>query len=770
MRETIQLTEADYHAVFNNSGANKLLLAIDTPRYSIIDVNNAYLNATNSDRETLLGYSVFGAFPANPTNEESKNIERTIFSFEEAIRTKKPHTMYNYRYDIPIRGTDQFEERYWTTTNTPVLDEAGNVRFLLHSPINVTEVFKLAQREKLAIEALKNQRRQLYSIFMQAPVGIGIFKGPDYIVDLVNPPLEKIYGTPFAEMKGRPIFDAIPSVKGKGFEALLDNVRLTGNPFFGNGTEVPLIRNGVLETVYIDFVYEPFRDDDGIIIGVIVVATEITDKVESQLKLKASEAQFRFMAESMPQQVWTADSHGALDYVNERTQDYFGKNADDIIGAGWQGFIHPDDLEVCLKNWTQAVQKNELYQVEFRLRRLDGQYRWYLARALPFKIDDTVLKWLGTNTDIEEHKKLEQQKDEFISIASHELKTPLTSLKAYLQLMEKAATSNNLKEKFVSNSLQQLKRLEKLIADLLDVSKISAGKMTYNMALFDMRELISEVVQSVQLSNNKHQLKVESNPQVLFEGDRYRLEQVLTNFLTNAIKYSPDADEVIIRSEIQHDNLIVSVQDFGIGIEKENLGKLFERFYRVDNTAMKYEGLGLGLYVSAEILTRHKGNFWIESTPGEGSTFYFRLPLARQPDNGIEDEITNTAYTSEALSIIANEQDKIVETDWKGFHNYDSVKAGTIKISEIATVTRYTKLLNNNLNVLGNWSEAAEWVGSIGFPLMENAGLRYVAWIYSPATFSQLAAEKSINMVNGNIIAKTFTTVSEAREWLRLLD
>lgn len=770
MREIVQLTETDYHSVFNNSVATKLLLAIDAPLYTIIDVNNAYLNATNSDRETLLGHSVFGAFPANPTDEESKNIERTIFSFEEAIRTKKPHTMYNYRYDIPIRGTDQFEERYWTTTNTPVLDEAGNVRFLIHSPTNVTEVFKLAQREKLALEALKNQRRQLYSIFMQAPVGIGIFKGPDNIVDLVNPPLEKIYGRSFAEMKGLPIFDALPSVKGKGFEVLLDNVRLTGKPFYGNGMELPLIRNGVLETVYIDFVYEPFRDDDGTVIGVIVVATEITDKVESQLKLKASEAQFRFMAESMPQQVWTANAQGALDYVNERTQDYFGKKADDIIGSGWQEYIHPDDLEACLKSWTQALQKNELYQVEFRLRRADGQYRWYLARALPFKIDDTVLKWLGTNTDIEEHKKLEQQKDEFISIASHELKTPLTSLKAYLQLMEKGATSNDLKEKFVLNSLQQLKRLEKLIADLLDVSKISAGKMTYNMALFDMQELISEVVQSVQLSNSKHLFKIESNPQVLFEGDRYRLEQVLTNFLTNAVKYSPDADQVIIRSEIQRNNLIISVQDFGIGIERENLGKLFERFYRVDNTAMKYEGLGLGLYVSAEILTRHKGNFWIESAPGKGSTFYFRLPLAQQTVNGAEYEITHTAYTSESLSIITNEQDKIVETDWKGFHNYDSVKAGTIKISEIVAAKSYAKLLNNNLNVLGNWSDAAEWVGTVGFPLIENAGIKYVAWIYSPATFGQLAAEKSINLVDGNIITKTFTTINEARDWLRLVD
>ncbi|MEO6633293.1 MAG: PAS domain-containing protein, partial [Mucilaginibacter sp.] len=344
MSGIVELTAEDYHSVFDKSDTTKLLLATDAPSYTIIDVNRAYLNATNSNREALVGNSVFGAFPANPTDEESKNIERTIFSFEEAIRTKKPHTMYNYRYDIPIRSTNEFEERYWTTTNTPVLDGNGNVKFLIHSPINVTEIFKLAEREKQAMEALITQRKQLYSIFMQAPVGIGIFLGPDCIIDLINPPLEKIYGCLFADVKGVPVFDALPSVRGQGFEELLDNVRSTGNPYYGNGVVVPLQRNGILENVYVDFVYEPFRNDDGFIVGVIAIATEITDKIEGQLKLEASEAQFRFMAESMPQQVWTADADGGLDYVNERTQDYFGKSAAAIIGTGWQEFIHPDDL------------------------------------------------------------------------------------------------------------------------------------------------------------------------------------------------------------------------------------------------------------------------------------------------------------------------------------------------------------------------------------------------------------------------------------------
>ena len=765
MRDVIQLSAQDYNSVFDKNQSAILLIALDTPFYTILDVNDAYLKSTNSTRGALTGKSVFGAFPANPTDEESKNIERTIFSFEEAIRTKMPHTMYNYRYDIPVRGTDGFEERYWTTTNSPVLDEKGEVKFLIHSPMNVTEVYKLAERDKVNTEALKQQRKQLYSTFMQAPVGIGIFKGPEFIVDLINPPLEKLYGQSFEQMRGIPVFDALPRARGQGFEKLLDDVLITGNPFYGNALPLTLIRNGVSDTIYVDFVYTPFKEDDGSIHGVIVVATEVTGQVKNKIKLEESEAQFRFMAETMPQQVWTANAEGALDYVNERTQNYFGYSSDAIIGAGWQEFIHPDDLQGCLEHWTRALKKNELYQVEFRLRRFDDQYRWYLARALPFKFDDTVVKWLGTNTDIEEHKQLEQQKDEFISIASHELKTPLTSLKAYMQLMERSSVNPGFPVKFITNSLQQLKRLEKLVTDLLDVSKISAGKMNYDIGLFDMNTLINEVVESVRLSSSKHKLIIKGNPIAQFEGDRYRLEQVLTNFLNNAIKYSPDADRVIIDSVIENDNLIVSVEDFGIGIEKENLDKLFERFYRVDNTAMKFEGLGLGLYVSAEILTRHKGNFWIESEPGKGSVFYFRLPLKGRQT--AKDQIyVDDGYITESISITTDNLEQIIEVDWKGFHNYDTVKAGVMKILEMQASCGFSKLLNNNTNVLGNWSDASEWVGTVAFPLLEKAGIKHMAWIYSTATFSQLAAEKSIELTTGTIITETFTTLAEARAWL----
>ena len=280
-----------------------LIIDVDKPVYTILDVNNAYLSATNTTRENLIGKPVFGVFPGNPTDNDSKNIERTIYSFEQAIETKRPHVMSNYRYDIPIAGTTEFEERYWTTSNTPILDKEGKVKYFIHSPLNVTELIKLSEREKASVEALRNQEEMLYNTFMQAPVGIAIFKGPEYTVDLINPPLCEIYGKTMKEMKGKNIFDVLPHAKGLGFEALLDNVRLTGQSFKGSGVEVPLVRNGVLETVFVNFVYEPYHENDGTVSGVIAVAAEVTEQMNARQKIAEAEERARLIL-----MIWSSEN------------------------------------------------------------------------------------------------------------------------------------------------------------------------------------------------------------------------------------------------------------------------------------------------------------------------------------------------------------------------------------------------------------------------------------------------------------------------------
>lgn len=352
---------------------------------------------------------------------------------------------------------------------------------------------------------------------------------------------------------------------------------------------------------------------------------------ETEEALRISEENFRQLADSMPQQVWTAVSDGQLDYVNEQVMRYFERSAEEIIGNGWHDVIHPDDLLKVLQVWKFSLTSGNAYEVEFRLQKGKGQeYRWHLGRALPIKDrNDTIIKWYGTNTDIDERKKLEAHKDEFLGIASHELKTPVTSIKAYTQLLDirfqKAQDVNS--SELVRKMDGQLNKLTNLINDLLDVTKLESGRIQFQAVYFDINELIVEIVEEMQLTTTKHTIHCKLDKSMKIYGDRGRIGQVLTNFITNAIKYSPVASKVLVNSQLNSDQLIVSVKDFGVGIPHDKKSRVFERFYRVEREKQDtFAGLGLGLYISSEIIKRHNGQVWVESKEGHGSTFYFTMP------------------------------------------------------------------------------------------------------------------------------------------------
>ena len=228
---------------------------------------------------------------------------------------------------------------------------------------------------------------------------------------------------------------------------------------------------------------------------------------------------------------------------------------------------------------------------------------------------------------------LMKKKDEFMNVASHELKTPITTLKAYLQLLQKMVPSTAVASAgdFINKANKQIKKLTDLVDDLLDVSKIQAGRMTYQFIDIDLAILIEEIVGQAQITTSTHRIELQNNSRVIISGEKNRLEQVLTNFLSNAIKYSPSAHDVVVKSELTNNEVRVSVRDFGIGIPPDEQQYVFDRFYRVHATSRKFSGLGLGLFISAEIIERHGGTIGVESN-GPGSEFYFTLPLVKAPD------------------------------------------------------------------------------------------------------------------------------------------
>ena len=221
----------------------------------------------------------------------------------------------------------------------------------------------------------------------------------------------------------------------------------------------------------------------------------------------------------------------------------------------------------------------------------------------------------------------EAKKDEFFNMVSHEFKTPLTNIKAINQLLEQKTDRTDKIYPFIVNSGKNIKRLEKLIADLLDVTKINSGQIDLNIAAFYFSDALTNSIVNVQLTAHQHDILLENSVEQLYSGDQFRIEQVLINLLNNAIKYSPDASRVLVKAKVEADHIVVRVEDFGIGIDKVDIDQLFQRFYRVSKTAMNYQGVGLGLYIASEIVKKHQGTFSIESEPGKGSSFCFSLPL-----------------------------------------------------------------------------------------------------------------------------------------------
>ncbi len=227
----------------------------------------------------------------------------------------------------------------------------------------------------------------------------------------------------------------------------------------------------------------------------------------------------------------------------------------------------------------------------------------------------------------EEVKALNDKKDEFIGLASHELKTPLTSISGYLQIISRLK-SDPESQKFIDKTIHQVKKLASLVSDLLDVSKIEAGKLQLGIEQFDIKPVVEGAIELIKHSNNNYNILFHTSiDSLIISGDPHRIEQVLINLLTNAIKYSPGSDKVEVFLNTEKNKVNIGVKDYGVGIAADKLKQVFSRFYRIEGANPNISGLGIGLYLSNEIVTRHKGKLWVESELGKGSTFWLSLPL-----------------------------------------------------------------------------------------------------------------------------------------------
>lgn len=365
----------------------------------------------------------------------------------------------------------------------------------------------------------------------------------------------------------------------------------------------------------------------------IAVLQQQAGSLEQEIvERRRAEARFRFVAESMPQKIFTAGPSGGIDYFNPQWMEFTGLSFDAMKDWGWIQVIHPEDVDEHVRRWQRAIERGEPFYFEHRFRGADGVYRWHVSRAIPMRDEaGSITMWIGSSTDIDEQKQQEERKNAFISMASHELKTPVTSLKGFTQVLrrrlQRQADVQTLL--FLDRMDAQLTKLTGLISDLLDVSKMQTGTLPFREARFDLDDLVRETVENVQAATTTHQLSVRGETHAQVFGDQDRLGQVLINLLANAIKYSPKADRVVVWMRRHEDQVEVDIQDFGIGIAEEHHQRIFERFYQVtDPRENTYPGLGIGLFIARAIVERHGGRLWLESRKEAGSTFCFSLPLA----------------------------------------------------------------------------------------------------------------------------------------------
>jgi two-component system phosphate regulon sensor histidine kinase PhoR len=356
---------------------------------------------------------------------------------------------------------------------------------------------------------------------------------------------------------------------------------------------------------------------------------ELENTVEERTRdLTVSREHFMLLSNNIPHITWTNLPSGKINFFNERWFEYTGLKSSDHIDDIWKSVIHPDDAEFTRKHYKHAILTGEILEIENRYLRADGSYRWHLTRSTPLKNDaGEILFWVGTATDIDDQRKAIEKKDEFISIASHELKTPLTSLKAYLQLIAKfnmEPVPERIKN-FIGKADNSMNKLHTLVNDLLDFSKIQAGKLNFKQDPINVNDLVAACVENARYMFQEHDIVYMPGPDYMIKGNMERLEQVLMNLISNAVKYAPDSKRIIMSTALENGKIKISVTDFGIGLSPNQQEKIFERFYRVEDKNFTASGLGMGLYISMEIVKSHCGTMGVKSEINEGSTFYLLL-------------------------------------------------------------------------------------------------------------------------------------------------
>lgn len=387
-----------------------------------------------------------------------------------------------------------------------------------------------------------------------------------------------------------------------------------------------------IETMYMKSVNSPILNAAGELTHIM------HQLIESEENEKGKELEV--LANIIPHMIWVTDGEGKISHSNKIFFRFTGLPEKSDQMNMWREVVHPDDMSRITELWGQVRPKGLPFIAEYRIKRADGEYRWHIVRTSPLKDGkDKVIKWFGTATDIHDQKegqfKLQKavtDRDDFLSIASHELRTPLTSLSMQLQMIQRNAKKGKIAnlEELISKlelTTKQADQIGDLIDGLLDVSRLSTGRMAINREEFDLIPLVQEIANrfSAEAIKEGIEIKIEVHGSVIGYWDRIRITQAVTNLISNAMKYGAKKP-IELSTYFESNTVVVNVKDRGIGIAPNDQLRIFERFERAVSNH-NISGMGLGLYVTREIVEAHDGRILVNSEPGKGSTFTMELPI-----------------------------------------------------------------------------------------------------------------------------------------------
>lgn len=518
---------------------------------------------------------------------------------------------------------------------------------------------RLLASEQAAHAEAEQARTHLHDLFMQAPANIAIVRGPQHRFELVNPPFLQTIGLTEQEVLGRPTKEVIPLISKQGYMSILDEVYATGQPFRGTEMLVQLDRrgNGTIEDAFFSFVYQPFRNMQGEIEGILIHGVEVTDQVlarrrvedllhqleAEQEALRQAERRYRALLDSNIIGVYVSDLNGKIYEANDCLAEMFGYKKEELLADGFRWYqFNPPDYDPTQDPVVQSCDSHGvIHLMEKEHIRKDGsRFPTLMAGAI---FDQEQERAVMVFLDISDRKEAERRKQEFLGMVNHELRTPLTIMMGFLELAqmelqqlhrhgssETDAVLNRV-EMALARANQQVSIESRLVEALLDVSRIEMHKFELSLKPCNLITLIEQVLADQRHITHDRRIDLYLPPQeqvpVLIDEDR--ITQVLSNYLTNALKYSPTHSAISVTLTVENTTAHVYVGDQGPGLTPSEQEHIWERFYQTVPSMNRggEGGLGLGLYITRIIVQQHGGRVGVESEPGQGSTFWFTLPL-----------------------------------------------------------------------------------------------------------------------------------------------